>query len=263
MESEDTLIVRRESPLAWLVVNRPEARNALTTAMWQSVADQINELSSDPEIRVIMLTGAGEKAFIAGADIAELKSMVESPEREGEARRFTRAAIAAITKSPKPIIAVINGDCMGGGMLLAAACDLRLAATTARFAIPAVKLGVAYPPEEGVARLVHLVGASAAGGLLLSGRALSAEEAERIGFLHATFARDELRPSAMGYAAEIAAGAPLVIAAHKRAIGLAFSATTDELAELDRLVARCYQSDDCREGLSAFLEKRRPRFAGK
>jgi enoyl-CoA hydratase len=264
MGTENTLIVRREPPLAWVVVNRPDARNALTTAMWQGLADRIEELSSASEIRVILLTGAGDRAFIAGADIAELKAMVETPAREAEARQFTQAVIAAITKSPKPIVAVINGDCMGGGILLAVACDLRLASTTARFAIPAVKLGVAYPPEEGVARLARLVGATAAAEILLTGRTFDAAEAISIGLLNRTHPQKDLENAAREYALEMAGCAPLAVAAHKRAIAHSGSTpSATELAELEQLVDQCYRSEDCREGLAAFLEKRIPRFAGK
>ena len=125
---ESNLIVRREPPLAYLIVNRPKARNALTAAMWTELAAAMNALSDDVDIRVVILTGAGDRSFIAGADIGELKSMLASPENEKEHYRFTIDAIHAFTRSPKPVIARIHGHCMAGGMLIELTCDLRFAA---------------------------------------------------------------------------------------------------------------------------------------
>lgn len=260
--SEANFLLRREPPLGWVIVNRPAARNALTTAMWQQLADEINALVADEDIRVILLSGAGEKSFISGADIGDLKAQLAQPELVAESYRFTTVLMQAISAAPKPIIAMINGHCFGGGVLIALACDLRLASTSAQFAIPAVKLGVAYPPEHGVARLVFTVGATHATDLLLSGRTLEAEEAWRIGLVNRVIAADELERVTRDYALKLAQAAPLSLAAHKLAIQQTMRVEKD-LAAIEAAVLRCYRSDDCHEGLAAFLEKRVPQFQGR
>lgn len=268
-EIESDLLIRHEPPLAWIVINRPAARNALTLAMWEGLAGHVRRLSSDDRIRVIIMTGAGGQAFIAGADIGELRAALESPrpeeqaENEKRAYHFTLDALHSITDSPKPVIAMINGHCMGGGMLLAMSCDLRFAADTARFGIPAAKLGVAYPPREGAARLARIIGATAAADLLLSGRAIDAHEALRIGLVTRILPLPDLESSTREYAFLLAENAPLSHAAHKAALQQMLAPDRNTELVIDDFVARCYESNDCREGLSAFLEKRTPRFEGK
>jgi enoyl-CoA hydratase/carnithine racemase len=157
---------------------------------------------------------------------------------------------------------MINGHCFGGGVLIALACDLRFASTVAQFAIPASKLGVAYPPEHGVSRLVFTVGATHASELLLSGRTLEAEEAWRIGLVNRVIAADELETVTRDYALKLAQAAPLSLAAHKLAIQQTMRMQKDPAA-IEEAVLRCYRSDDCHEGLAAFLEKRSPQFQGR
>lgn len=259
---ETPFIIRHEAPLGWIIVNRPAARNALTTAMWQQLASEINALVSDAEIRVIILTGAGDKSFISGADIADLKAQLAHPELVAESYRFTTTLMQAISDAPKPIIAMINGHCYGGGVLIALACDLRFACDAAQFAIPAVKLGVAYPPENGVARLVQTVGITHASDILLSGRTLDATEVYRIGLINRVVPIEELESTTREYALTLAQAAPLSLTAHKIAIQQTIRFTRD-VAAIEAAVKRCYESEDCHEGLAAFLEKRSPRFHGQ
>jgi enoyl-CoA hydratase len=260
--TEAPIFIHREPPLGWMIVNRPAARNALTTAMWQQLADEINALVSDPDIRVILLRGAGDKSFISGADIGDLKAQLAQPELVAESYQFTNALMQAISDAPKPIIAMIHGHCFGGGVLIALACDLRFASESAQFAIPAVKLGVAYPPEHGVARLVHTVGATHAADILLSGRTLSAEEAFRMSLINRVVAASELETVTRNYALTLAEAAPLAVAAHKLAMQQTMRFTRD-IAAIEAAALRCYQSADCHEGLAAFLEKRPPVFQGR
>ena len=260
--TEPYFLLRREPPLAWVIVNRPAARNALTTVMWGQLADEIKALSNDTEIRVILLSGAGDKSFISGADIGDLKAQLTQPELVAESYRFTTTLMQAISEAPKPVIAMVNGHCLGGGVLIALACDLRFASERANFGIPAVKLGVAYPPEHGVARLVQTVGASHASDILLSGRTLDANEAWRIGLVNRVVAASALEATTRDYALALAQGAPLSLDAHKLAIQQTMRFERDEAA-IEAAVMRCYRSEDCHEGLAAFLEKRTPNFSGK
>jgi enoyl-CoA hydratase len=260
--TEAPILIRREPPLAWVIVNRPAARNALTAAMWQLLADEINSLVADADIRVILLRGVGDKSFISGADIGDLKAQLAQSELVAESYRFTNALMQAISDAPKPIIAMIHGHCFGGGVLIALACDLRFASDDAQFAIPAVKLGVAYPPEHGVARLVQTVGATHASDILLSGRTLSADDAARINLINRVVAASNLETVTRSYALTLAEAAPLALAAHKLAIQQSMRFTRDAAA-IEAAVLRCYQSADCHEGLAAFLEKRLPQFQGQ
>jgi enoyl-CoA hydratase/carnithine racemase len=254
--------IRREPPLGWVMVNRPAARNALTAALWRQLAEEVQRLVEDAEVRVILLRGAGDKSFISGADIGDLKAQLAHPELVAESYRFTTTLMQALSDAPKPVIALVNGHCFGGGVLIALACDIRFASDQAQFGIPAVKLGVAYPPEHGVARLVQTVGATHAADILLSGRTLDAQEAWRIGLVNRVVEATALETVTRDYALSLAACAPLSLAAHKLAIQQTMRFVRDTAA-VEAAVQRCYHSHDCHEGLAAFLEKRAPQFSGK
>jgi enoyl-CoA hydratase len=253
--NEDLILLRREPPLGWVTINRPAARNALNAAMWRALSEAVTTLADDAAIRVILLTGTGDQAFIAGQDIAELQAQAEHPELSEVNIRASLAGLQAITRAEQPVIAAINGACFGGGVLIAATCDLRLCAASARFAIPAVKLGVAYPYDEGVLPLIELIGKANAADLLLTGRVITADEAFRFGLVNRVFDDESFLSETTAYALQLAQGAPLTMTAHKRAL------QRDEAARF--AISRCYESEDFQEGLHAFLEKRSPRFDGK
>lgn len=262
--NEEMIVVRHELPLGWVIVNRPAQRNALNAAMWHLLGESVQALADDEAVRIILITGAGTQAFIAGADIAELKAQTENAQLIEQNIRESLAGLKAITAAPKPVIAMINGACFGGGVLVAATCDLRFASAVAQFGIPAGKLGLAYPFEEGVVRLVNLIGPANAADVLLSGRAFDASEARQMGLVNRVLPVAELEAQTHEYAIKLAETAPLSLAAHKLAIQQAqlSEAARDRTACL-AAIKRCYESADHREGLQAFLEKRAPQFQGR
>lgn len=262
--SDELIVVRRELPLGWVIVNRPAQRNALNAAMWHALGESVQSLADDKAVRVIIVRGAGEQAFIAGADIAELKAQTENAQLIELNIRESLAGLKAITAAPKPVIAMINGACLGGGVLVAVTCDLRFASAAAQFGIPAGKLGLAYPFEEGVVRLVNLIGPAHAADVLLSGRTFDAEEARRMGLVNRVLPAGELEAQTREYALKLAGTAPLSLTAHKLAIQQAqLSETERDRVACLTAIKRCFESTDHREGLQAFLEKRAPRFQGR
>ena len=184
MAERPPLILRREPPLAWLVVNRPEARNALNAAVWRDLASSVRTVAADGDVRVIILRGAGDQAFLSGADISEFGALRANAAMTAEYDALSTEAWQALGAAPQPVLAMINGLCFGGGVAVALACDLRFAATHARFAVPAARLGLSYPFAHGVERLVRVVGPTAAADILLSARVIDAAEALRIGLVN-------------------------------------------------------------------------------
>ena len=261
--ADDALLVHREPPLAWVVVNRPQARNALSAAVWEGLAAAVEALGRDPEVRVIILRGAGEQAFISGADISEFRALrADATATAAYDARSSRAWVALFT-TPQPVIAMIHGFCFGGGVAVALACDLRFASAEARFAVPATRLGLSYPFES-VERLVQVVGPTHAADILLSARTLNAGEALHAGLVNRVVPPDELEAATREYALSMARGAPLTLVAHKRAIHEALRAPSDrDMPGLREAMRRCFDSADYQEGVAAFLEKRAPRFQGR
>ncbi len=262
-DADDVLLVRREPPLAWVTVNRPQARNAMNAAVWDGLADAAARLGEDREVRVVILRGAGEQAFISGADISEFKALRADAAATAAYDARSARAWRGLQAMPQPVIAMIHGFCFGGGVAVALACDLRFASDVARFAVPATRLGLSYPFES-LERLVNVVGPTHAADILLSARTLSAAEAHHIGFVNRLVPPAELEQVTRDYALAMAAGAPLTIAAHKRAIQEVLkSPETRDLNAVRELARRCFDSADYQEGVAAFLEKRPARFQGR
>lgn len=261
--ARDPLIVRHEAPLGWMVLNRPEVKNALNLRTWQRIAEGIAELNADAEVRVIVMRGSTADAFISGADISEFPSLRANAEQARAYRDAPGKAIAAMVESPKPVLAMISGVCIGGGLQVALSCDIRIASRGTRFGVPAARLGLAYP-LDGVIALTHVVGPANARDILLSARLFDTEEAFAMGLVNRVVEQAALEESVRDYALKMASNAPLTMLAAKTAIRESLKDPEHRDSKgVAAMVARCFDSDDYREGVHAFLEKRRPKFSGK
>jgi enoyl-CoA hydratase len=247
--------------VAWITVNRPDKLNALNRATVVEIAAAAGRAIGDPEVGVIVVTGAGEKSFVAGADIAEMAALDARA-----AQTFSHALIdgfAVLEASPKPVIAAINGFALGGGCELAMACHVRIAADTAKFGQPEVGLGL-IPGAGGTQRLQRLVGRGRALDLILTGDVIDAAEALRIGLIERLAPAADLRACVSSYAQKLLTRSPL---AHARALDAVLAGGEMALPEALRLEASlfglCFATDDMREGTRAFVEKRKPRFPGR
>jgi enoyl-CoA hydratase/carnithine racemase len=257
------LIARKDGAIGWLVFNNPERRNALTLEMWQGIPDVLRAFDADPEIRVVVIAGAGDKAFVSGADISQFESERSNSEADARYSALTDAAFSTLETLPKPTVAMIRGFCIGGGLAVALACDLRIAADDAKFGIPAARLGLGYG-FEGVRRLVAIVGPANASEVLFTARHIEAADALRMGLVNKVVSPSELEATARNFAGMIAANAPLTVRASKLAIKEALrDPEARELAALDAAIAACFESEDFKEGRRAFLEKRAPQFKGR
>lgn len=257
------LEARIEDGIGWLVFSRPERHNALSVDMQSAIPQAINAFAADSQVRVVVLRGSGERAFISGADVSEFET--ERSTRDARSRygqTFARAA-ASLAELDKPVIAMIHGYCLGGGLAVALTADLRLASRDAQFAIPAARLGLGYR-FSGVKVLVDLVGPGWASAILLTGHRFSAEEAFQMGLIHRVTAKTELETEVRELAATLASNAPLTLRAAKVAIREACKDPADrDLKRCTELVDACFESEDYREGRSAFLDKRTPQFRGR
>ena len=248
----------RADGVATLTLNRPEALNAFNTEQLHLLRDALAEVAADPDIRVLVLTGAGERAFAAGADIREMAAL--SPEGGLAFGRLGHAVTRAVETLPQPVIAAVNGYALGGGCELAIACDIRLASENAVFAQPEVSLGIP-PGWGGSQRLPRLVGPGIAAEMILTGRRVAAAEALRIGLVNRVVPLPDLMPAAAELAATIAANGPVAVRAAKRLMALAFDG--DPVVGLETECAvfgSVFGTPEQREGMGAFVEKRKPSF---
>jgi enoyl-CoA hydratase len=258
----ENILVERTDAHAVITINRPRALNALSHATLTEISQAIDELNADDTVRAIVVTGSGERAFSAGADIAELQALQSAADGSVHSRAAHKLLIKA-EESPKPIIMAINGYALGGGLELAMCGDILLASDNARFGQPEVNLGI-IPGFGGTQRLPRLVGRTKALELILTGEQITAEEALRIGLVDQVTPLEELLPTARRIAQIIAQKAPLAIALAKRAVyeGLECSPRQGNELEIEYF-GRAVGTDDRKEGTAAFLEKRKPQWRGK
>jgi enoyl-CoA hydratase/carnithine racemase len=259
----DRIIPRKDGAIGWVIFNNPEKRNAMSLEMYEATAAAMEGYAKDSDVRVVILRGEGEKAFISGADISQFKDRRANAEQVKAAEAISERCGRAIRECPKPVIAMIRGYCMGGGLGLAVNCDLRIAADDSRFGVPAAKLGVGYR-FSGIRRLSELVGPSFTAEIFYTGRQFNAQEALQMGLVNRVLPVPELEKFVMDYAATLTANAPLTIAAVKRSlIELRKDPGERDLAICQRMVEDCFASEDYKEGQTAFMEKRKPVFKGR
>jgi enoyl-CoA hydratase len=256
----ETLLLEHEGAVAVVTVNRPDKRNALNAAVRRELVAVLDVLRDDDAVRVVVITGAGDKAFVAGADIAEFAQRTPLEQRAAMTGRRLFDEVAAF---PKPVIAMVNGFCLGGGCELALACDLRVAADTARFGQPEVNLGI-IPGGGGTQRLPRVVGMGQAMRLVLSGEIIDAAEAARIGLADLVHPAAELRERTLELARTMAAKSPVALRMAKSAVRAAAEMPLGAgLVYETELFVTCFASEDRAEGVAAFMEKRPAEFRGR
>jgi enoyl-CoA hydratase len=256
----ETLLFEKRERVGIVTINRPDKRNALNIKTREEGAELLEQLRNDASIGVVVITGAGDKAFIAGADIAEFAGRTAMMQRDV---MTGRSLFTAIDTFPKPVIAMINGYCLGGGCELALACDIRIASDTASFGQPEINLGI-IPGGGGTQRLTRLVGEGKAMEMILTGDIIDAKTAYSIGLVNQVVPAAELEAKTMAIANRIAEKSPIALSLAKEAVKLASRSTLDEglRREVD-LFALCFSTEDKDEGVGAFLEKRKAVFKGK
>jgi enoyl-CoA hydratase len=259
----ERMIAETDGAIGWMMFNNPARRNALSLDMWQAMPIILDHFERDPDVRVIVLRGAGDKAFISGADISQFEKQRSSAESIAQYDKIAEGALAALQEVSKPTIAMIHGFCIGGGLGVALGCDLRIAADNARFGIPAARLGLGYR-WGGVKKLVDLVGPAYAKEIFFTARHFTAAEAQGMRLINRALPEAELEGYVRNYCALMAENAPLTMEAVKGVVAeIGKPGAQIDRGRCEALVARCFDSKDYVEGRRAFMEKRKPVFVGK
>lgn len=258
----EKMLSRKDGRVGYVIFNNPERRNAVSLDMWARTTEILADFARDDEVRVVVLTGAGGKAFVSGADVSRFESERSSLDATRIYNQTVEKANASIYEFSKPTIAMIRGYCIGGGLGLAVCCDLRICSDNSKFAIPAAKLGLGYG-YSGVKRLTDLVGPAFAKEIFYTARQFDAEEARLMGIVNRVVPEAELEDYVKSYADTIATNAPLTVKTAKYIVNeAAKDESKRDLARCRELVEQCFASNDYTEGRKAFMEKRKPAFTG-
>ena len=258
----DKMIAEVEDGIGWMTFNNPERRNALSLEMWEAIAMIVEEFQQDHSVRVVVMKGAGDKAFVAGADISQFDEKRSNAQQIEQYSATLSGARQRLADLDKPLIAMIRGYCLGGGLTVALNADIRIASEDSQFGVPAARLGIAYG-YEAMKQLVDLVGPAFAKEIAFSARRLSAEEALRIGLVNRVVPAGKLEETARELATTIASNAPLSVKAAKFTIGETLKdPSSRDFGAISRMVKTCFDSRDYIEGRTAFMEKRKPNFLG-
>ena len=257
------MLARIDDGVGWMTFNNPDRRNAMKMEMNRAIVDILGEFDRNPEVRVVVMHGAGDKAFVSGADISEFETHRSTPEGRAEFDRVSAAAAAAFTDLTKPLIAMIRGFCMGGGLATALQADLRVSADDGQFGIPAARLGLGYG-FAGIDKLTHIVGPTMAAEIMLTARRFSADEAHHMGLINSVVPAADLEATVADLAGTIASNAPLTVKAAKACVRETFvDPGQRDLGRLADMVETCFLSRDYQEGRTAFMEKRTATFEGR
>lgn len=258
----EKMISRKEDGIGYMIFNNPERHNAVSLEMWQAALEIMADFAGDRSIRVVVIGGAGEKAFVSGADISKFKDERQQADALALYQATTDKVYETLQSMPMPTIAMINGYCIGGGTAIAACCDIRIAAENAKFGVPAAKLGLGY----GLSRakpVVDLIGPAYAKEMFFTGRQFDAAEAKEMGLVNRVVPAAALKETVAEMARTIAANAPLTVRTAKLVVGeLLKDPDKRDLARCEAAVKECFASNDYREGQAAFMEKRKPNFTG-
>jgi len=262
MTQTDKMLARKDGRVGYVIFNNPKRLNAVSLDMWEAMTGILDDFARDDDVHVVVLTGAGGKAFVSGADISRFADERANEEAIARYNRIVETSSAALHEFPKPTIAMIRGYCIGGGVAIAICCDMRICSQASRFGIPAARLGLGYG-FTGIKRLVDVVGPSFAKEIFFTARQFDAAEAGAMGLVNRVLPDGEIETFVRTYADLIADNAPLTVNSVKYIIG---ETVKDEskrnMAHCAELVARCFASTDYIEGRNAFMEKRKPAFTG-
>jgi enoyl-CoA hydratase/carnithine racemase len=256
------MIARTDGSVGWMIFNNPARRNAVSLDMWQAVPRILAQFQADPAIRVIALAGEGGRAFVSGADISQFEQQRSNAEQIAHYDAISAAASAALKNVAKPTVAVIRGWCIGGGLGIAATCDLRYCTDASKFGVPAGRLGLGYA-HPGVKTLMDIVGPAYTKEIFFTARHFSAAEAQAMGFVNQVRPEAEFDALVAEQLALIAANAPLTLGALKTTVGELLRGADADLDRSRDAVAACFASEDYKEGRRAFMEKRKPAFQGR
>lgn len=256
------MLAEIDGPIGWMTFNKPSRRNAVSLDMWEAMPEILARFESDPAVRVIVLKGAGDVAFVSGADISQFEKTRSNPEVNAHYDATLERATQALAECSKPTIAMIRGWCIGGGMAIAVSCDLRIATEGSKFGIPAARLGLGYG-APGVRKLMDLVGPSNTKEIFFTARHFSAHEAQIMGLVNRVVADAELEAYTRQYCATIGENAPMTMKTLKRTVAELLKGDAGDMAVCAEMIQACFDSEDFIEGRRAFMEKRRPVFKGR